>query len=50
MQLPPHIWVDHAIIHKARMRRLSFELGLMLTAAGLTLSLTIYFAFLRWIY
>jgi len=50
MQLPPDIWVDHAILHKARMRRLSLEIGLMLTAAGSVLGLTIYLAFLRWIY
>jgi len=47
MQLPPYIWLDHVVLHKARMRRLSFEIGLMLTAAGVTLGLTIYFAFLR---
>jgi hypothetical protein len=50
MQLPPPIWVDHAVLQKARMRRLNFEIGLMLAAAGLALGLTIYIAFLRWIY
>jgi len=50
MQLPPYIWLDHVVLHKARMRRLNFEIGLMLAAAGFALGFTIYLAFLRWIY
>jgi hypothetical protein len=50
MQLPPNIWVEHAALHKVRMRRLQFEIGLMLTAGGSALALTIYLSFLRWVY